>query len=76
MKTIIALGTIGIICTGCVATSYQKSISVTKDANGKIIQTVETESVVKPNQQGWPVQFQYLKGIQPNEKTDAQNPTH
>jgi hypothetical protein len=53
--------------TGCVATSYTKSISVTKDADGKILQTVETEGVVQPNQQGWPLKFSYLKGVKPGE---------
>jgi hypothetical protein len=51
--------------TGCVSTTYTKTISVTKDENGKVIQTIETESVTQPNQQGWPVKFEHLKGVQP-----------
>jgi len=54
------------IC-GCVSTTYTKSISITKDANGNIVSRTETESVVQPNQNGWPVKFEYLKGIQPGE---------
>jgi hypothetical protein len=50
---------------GCVNTQYQKSVSVTKDADGKIIQITETESVIQPNQQGWPMKFEYLKEVQP-----------
>jgi hypothetical protein len=54
-----------LLFTGCVATTYQKSVSVTKDADGKIVSITETESVVQPNQQGWPVRFDHLKGVQP-----------
>jgi hypothetical protein len=63
-KTIATLITL-LLFTGCVSTSYNKSIAVTKDANGKIIQTVETESVTQPNQSGWPVKFEYMKDVQP-----------
>lgn len=52
---------------GCVSTTYTQSISVKKDANGKIIDITETEAVVQPNQQGWPVKFKYLKGVRPGE---------
>jgi hypothetical protein len=55
------------LSTGCVTTSYSKSISVTKDADGKILQTVETEGVVQPDQKGWPLKLNYLKGIKPGE---------
>jgi hypothetical protein len=63
-KNIATLTTL-LLFTGCVSTSYNKSIAVTKDANGKIIQTVETESVTQPNQSGWPVKFEYMKDVQP-----------
>lgn len=53
--------------SGCVSTTYTQSISVKKDANGKIIDITETEAVVQPNQQGWPVKFKYLKGVRPGE---------
>ena len=59
--------TISSLCSGCVSTTYTKQVAVTKDANGRIIQTVETEGILQPNQQGWPVQFEYLKGIRPLE---------
>lgn len=51
---------------GCVSTQYEKSISVTKDASGKITSVTETERVIQPNQSGWPVKFEHLKGVQPN----------
>ena len=58
--------TTAILATGCVATTYSKSVTVTRDADGKIVQTVETEAVVQPGGQGWPVKFEHLKGVQPN----------
>lgn len=55
---------IALLTSGCVSTTYTKTVHVTKDAEGKIIQTVESESVVQPNQSGWPMKFEYLKGVQ------------
>lgn len=52
------------LSTGCVQTTYNKSITVTKDAHGNIIQTVETESVTQPGQ-GWPIKLKMLKDVQP-----------
>ncbi len=52
---------------GCVSTTYTKSVTVTKDASGKIVQTVEHESLNQPNQNGWPVKFEYLKGVKVGE---------
>ncbi len=52
------------LLTGCVATTYQRSISVTKDANGNIISTTETEGVIQPpnnNNSSMPIKFKYLK---------------
>lgn len=52
--------------SGCVVQStYSKTIAVTKDAEGKVVQTVETETVVQPAQ-GYPVRLKLIKGIQPN----------
>jgi hypothetical protein len=50
--------------SGCVQTMYNKSIAVTKDANGNIIKTVETEWVTQPGQ-GWPLKLKTLKDVQP-----------
>ncbi|WP_367863865.1 hypothetical protein [Pseudomonas guariconensis] len=52
--------------SGCVVqSSYSKTVAVTKDADGKIVQTIETETVVQPAQ-GYPMRLQLIKGIQPN----------
>ncbi|BBH46877.1 hypothetical protein [Pseudomonas sp. KU43P] len=52
--------------SGCVVQStYSKTIAVTKDADGKVLQTVETETVVQPAQ-GYPMRLQLIKGIQTN----------
>lgn len=51
--------------TGCVVQStYSKSVSVTKDAAGRIVQTVETETVVQPGQ-GYPIRLEKIAGVQP-----------
>ncbi len=57
-----------LLITGCVATTYTKTITVTKDANGVVTGRVETETITQPNQSGWPVKFEYLKGVQTGEK--------
>ena len=38
--------------SGCVQTMYNKSIAITKDADGNILQIVETESVTQPAKVG------------------------
>lgn len=50
--------------SGCVQTAYSKSISVTKDAEGRVVQTVETETVTQPGQ-GYQMKLEKIKGIQP-----------
>ncbi len=61
----ILIATSLLLLASCVNTQYQKTITVSKDTNGKITGTVETESIIQPNQSGYPVKFQYLKDIQP-----------
>lgn len=56
-----------LLISGCVSTTYTKSVSVTKDPQGNVLGIVEHEGVTQPNQQGWPVEFKYLKGVRPNE---------
>ncbi len=56
---------LSLAASGCVSTTYTKTVTVTKDADGKIVQIVESESIMQPNQQGWPVKFEHLKGVQP-----------
>lgn len=50
--------------SGCVQTAYSKSISVTKDAEGRVVQTVETETVTQPGQ-GYQMRLEKIKGVQP-----------
>lgn len=54
------------VMSGCVVQStYSKTVSVTKDAQGKVVQTVEAETVVQPAQ-GYPMRLELIRGIQPN----------
>lgn len=49
---------------GCtVPTEYSKSVIVKKDANGNIIEVVETEAVIQRGGLGNPITFQHLKGV-------------
>lgn len=69
MKLFLGVGAAvaAIVCSGCVSTTYTKSVAITKDANGKVIQVVEYEGVTQPNQHGWPVQLEHLKGVRPGD---------
>ena len=50
---------------GCVVQStYSKTIAVTKDAEGRIVKTVESETVVQPAN-GYPLRLEKIKGVQP-----------
>ena len=54
-----------LLMNGCVVQStYSKTVAVTRDADGKIIQTVESETVVQPAN-GYPMRLEKIKGIQP-----------
>ena len=55
--------------TGCVSTYVIKEIQVKKDANGKVIETIETERTIQRGVTKG-VQFDYLKN-----KQDDQSPT-
>ena len=46
--------------TGCVSTLVTKEVQVKKDANGKVIETIETERIVQRGATKG-VQFDYLK---------------
>lgn len=61
----IILFVFAIALMGCtVPTTYSKSVAVKKDATGNVLEIVETETVVQPGGQGYPVRFERLKGIQ------------
>ncbi|MDE1167623.1 MAG: hypothetical protein PW845_20175 [Pseudomonas sp.] len=64
MKLNVALLLLAVIgLAGCVQTAYSKSIAVTKDANGNVLQTVETETVTQPGQ-GYEMRLEKIKGVQ------------
>lgn len=48
---------------GCVETQYIKSVTVKKDASGKLVERIETETVRQPGR-GYAVEFEHLKGVQ------------
>lgn len=54
---------VSLVFSGCVRTLVTKEVQVKKDANGKVIETIETERVI---QQGSAkgMQFDYLKNKQ------------
>lgn len=56
----------GVMMAGCVPTTYHKTVEVMKDADGKVTGTKITESVIQPNQSGYPVKFDYILGVNPN----------
>ncbi|AAY39336.1 hypothetical protein JTE78_01280 [Pseudomonas syringae pv. aptata] len=64
MKTNFALLLLAVISiSGCVQTAYSKSIAVTKDASGRVVQTVETETVTQPGQ-GYEMRLEKIQGVQ------------
>jgi len=53
------------LLSGCVVQStYSKTVTVTKDASGNILNITESETVVQPAQ-GYPIKLQLVKGVQP-----------
>lgn len=64
MKTNFALLLLAVISiSGCVQTAYSKSIAVTKDASGRVVQTVETDTVTQPGQ-GYEMRLEKIQGVQ------------
>jgi hypothetical protein len=55
----ITAATVGL--TGCTAVTYTKSVSVKKDAAGKVIEQVEFESITEPHSETGKINFEYLK---------------
>lgn len=51
MKKLTAVAVLGsvILMTGCVPVTYTKSVTVHKDANGKITEIEEYESITEPH---------------------------
>lgn len=55
------LGTACFVFSGCTSVTYTKSISVKKDASGKVVETVDFESITEPHSESGKTQFEYLK---------------
>jgi len=66
---LLTLATSCLFSAGCVATQYEKSFSVTKDANGNVTSTTETERIIQPNQTGYPMTMEHFKDTQPGSQT-------
>jgi len=60
-----ALLLVAAFVSGCIATTYTKSITVRKDESGRVIETIETETIVQPNQAGYPIKLEHLKDVKP-----------
>jgi len=53
------------LLSGCVVQStYSKTVTVTKDPSGEVLNIVETETVVQPAQ-GYPLELKLIDGVQP-----------
>lgn len=65
MKSLIVCGLLlsFSMLTGCVQSTYSKTVTVTKDSQGQVLGTVETETVVQPAQ-GYALQLNLIKGVQ------------
>lgn len=64
MKTslfILALATGCLFFSGCTAVTYTKSVSVKKDASGKVIESTDFESITEPHSESGKINFEYLK---------------
>ncbi len=64
MKTMIISLALGAACfafSGCTAVTYTKSVSVKKDAAGKVVETVDFESITEPHSESGKITFEYLK---------------
>ena len=59
-----------LVLSGCVRTLVTKEVQVKKDANGKIIETIETERITQPGSAKG-VQLDYLKNKQSDQAPAA-----
>jgi len=57
-----------VMFSGCVSILVQKEIQVKKDANGKIIETIEIEKAIQRGSIMGGLQFDYLKSKQGDPK--------
>lgn len=57
----LGLAAVCFLFSGCTAVTYTKSVSVKKDATGKIIETTDFESITEPHSESGKINFEYLK---------------
>jgi hypothetical protein len=57
----LVLGAACFVFSGCTAVTYTKSVSVKKDAAGKVVETVDFESITEPHSESGKINFEYLK---------------
>lgn len=62
IRLLVVLAMLAVVVAGCVTTQYEKQATVTKDGDGRITQIVEVERAIQVRG-GWPITFDYLKGI-------------
>lgn len=65
MRIVTALGlaTLALPLAACTTpTIYTKSIEITKDGDGNVMQTVETESISQPSRKANPIKLPHLEG--------------
>jgi hypothetical protein len=57
----LAFGAACLAFSGCTPVTYTKSVTVKKDAVGKVTETVDYESITEPHSESGKINFEYLK---------------
>jgi len=57
----LALGAACFAFSGCTSVMYTKSVTVKKDAAGKVVETTDYESITEPHSESGKINFEYLK---------------
>ena len=60
MRVAMALLAFLILSAGCRWTQYYKEVVVTRDGDGKVIGVVVTEKIVQPDNEAYPMVFEYI----------------
>jgi hypothetical protein len=51
-----------LLCSGCVSTTFEKSVTVERDADGKVLKIIEHEGIIQPGADSMPkMQFKHLE---------------
>ena len=59
---VLAILIVSLLLSGCVTTQLTKTVQVTKDKSGNIIEYKTTESAIQVKHAN-PLKFEYLKGV-------------